>query len=244
MLKFFRSIRRRLLDSGKVKRDALYAIGEILLVVIGILIALQVNNWNEGKKDRKTELYVLKEILNNLHEDERLINNILKQRVKAKKAIENLQNYLLNDSKSKDSLPSDLTDVLTFERYYPINNAYEVLKSKGLKLSNNKIASQLSRYYDFEQNKVRSSIYDIEQVLISIYHNPNSIRRFISSIKRNKKVGLIDLNDPIMHKELFNEMIFFENNNAGTIEKIQSFIEFNNEITAELEKELKSLEKE
>jgi hypothetical protein len=47
MLKFFRRIRKALLDSGSVHKYLLYAIGEIALVVIGILIALQVNNWNQ-----------------------------------------------------------------------------------------------------------------------------------------------------------------------------------------------------
>ncbi len=50
MLKFFRRIRRKLLDQGNVKKYLIYAFGEIILVVVGILIALQVNNWNEARK--------------------------------------------------------------------------------------------------------------------------------------------------------------------------------------------------
>jgi len=50
MLKFFRSIRKKLIEEDNVRKYILYAIGEILLVVIGILIALQVNNWNEQRK--------------------------------------------------------------------------------------------------------------------------------------------------------------------------------------------------
>jgi len=59
MLKFFRTIRRRLLASGKVRSYTLYAIGEILLVVIGILIALQINNWNQERQNRREELTAL-----------------------------------------------------------------------------------------------------------------------------------------------------------------------------------------
>ena len=47
----------------------LYAVGEILLVVIGILIALQINNWNEYQKDRKSEQLILSEIRDNLKYD-------------------------------------------------------------------------------------------------------------------------------------------------------------------------------
>ncbi|MGB6037693.1 MAG: DUF6090 family protein [Cryomorphaceae bacterium] len=62
MIKFFRHIRQRMIKENRVSKYMLYAIGEIVLVVIGILIALQINNWNEDRKIRKSE----QEILTNL----------------------------------------------------------------------------------------------------------------------------------------------------------------------------------
>jgi len=62
MINFFRRIRKKLADDNKPLKYMRYAIGEILLVVIGILIALQINNWNEFRKDRKLESDYLKEI--------------------------------------------------------------------------------------------------------------------------------------------------------------------------------------
>jgi hypothetical protein len=55
MIKFFRKIRQNLLFEGKTGKYLKYAIGEIVLVVIGILIALQINHWNEERKDRILE---------------------------------------------------------------------------------------------------------------------------------------------------------------------------------------------
>jgi len=76
MIKFFRKIRQNLLSEGKTGKYLKYAIGEIILVVIGILIALQINNWNEGRKMRVTELTYLENLqiefqqnLNRAYED-------------------------------------------------------------------------------------------------------------------------------------------------------------------------------
>ena len=66
MLKFFRRIRRKLIDEQNLKRYLIYAIGEILLVMIGILLALQVNNWNEQKKNKKKESHFISMILSDL----------------------------------------------------------------------------------------------------------------------------------------------------------------------------------
>ena len=62
MIKFFRKIRQNLLSEGKTGKYLKYAIGEIVLVVIGILIALSINNWNENKKDRDIEQSALKNL--------------------------------------------------------------------------------------------------------------------------------------------------------------------------------------
>ena len=62
MIKFFRQIRQRLLSEGKTGKYFKYAIGEIVLVVIGILIALQINNWNEQRKERDKEQVLLHQL--------------------------------------------------------------------------------------------------------------------------------------------------------------------------------------
>lgn len=59
MLKFFRRIRRELIGKGKLKSYLVYAVGEILLVMIGILLALQVNNWNQSRQTNEIEQKML-----------------------------------------------------------------------------------------------------------------------------------------------------------------------------------------
>ena len=59
MIKFFRKIRYDLMEKNKTSKYLKYAIGEIVLVVVGILIALQINNWNEDRTARKSENQIL-----------------------------------------------------------------------------------------------------------------------------------------------------------------------------------------
>ena len=74
MIKFFRRIRQRLLLGNKFSKYLLYAIGEIILVVIGILIALQINNWNELQKAQQQEQELYIKLLENLDNDLNLIH--------------------------------------------------------------------------------------------------------------------------------------------------------------------------
>ena len=73
MLTFFRRIRKGLLGSGATSKYLLYAIGEIALVVIGILIALQINNWNNDRIHRNAEKEILSRIIGNLETDRKNI---------------------------------------------------------------------------------------------------------------------------------------------------------------------------
>ena len=77
MIKFFRRIRQQLLSEGNTGKYLKYAIGEIILVVIGILIALQVNNWNEGKKIEQEQLLFLNTLKEDLNNDLEQLDQIL-----------------------------------------------------------------------------------------------------------------------------------------------------------------------
>ncbi|MFT4847526.1 MAG: hypothetical protein ACI83B_000045 [Sediminicola sp.] len=78
MIKFFRKIRQRLLTENKFSKYLIYAIGEIILVVIGILIALQINNWNENRIKAKKESIVLSNIYNEFKENKIQLDTVLK----------------------------------------------------------------------------------------------------------------------------------------------------------------------
>ena len=77
MIKLFRKIRQRLLSEGKTGKYFKYAIGEIVLVVIGILIALQINDWNDQRKLKQQEQTYYCKISEDLKTDIKNINRTL-----------------------------------------------------------------------------------------------------------------------------------------------------------------------
>tara|TARA_R100000935_G_scaffold8302_7_gene17527 strand:+ start:157620 stop:158351 length:732 start_codon:yes stop_codon:yes gene_type:complete len=243
MIKFFRKIRQKMLSESKFSKYLLYAIGEIILVVIGILIALQINNWNENQKSKKDEQYVLTEVLKNLEEDAVLVDEIIIQRQKAKKAITVLQNFVNSETRGYDSLQYQMVNLLTFERYYPINNAYEILKSKGLQLSKNELTTKISRYYDYEQPKMRNSILDIEVVILNVFNDRNGLIRFISSLEKDERMVVKNPYDPIFVEELTFFLIGFQDNNGGTLEKLLVFKDINTSLREQITNGLKELKK-
>ncbi|PNQ73756.1 hypothetical protein C1T31_05325 [Hanstruepera neustonica] len=77
MIKFFRNIRKKLASENKAAAYSRYAIGEIVLVVIGILIALQINNWNEKRIKSNKETAILKNIHNEFKKNQKQLDSVL-----------------------------------------------------------------------------------------------------------------------------------------------------------------------
>jgi hypothetical protein len=95
MIKFFRKIRQNLLSENKFSKYLVYAIGEIVLVVIGILIALSINNWNIEKQERKTEKINLIALQREFIQNKKILNEVIERNTLnidgAKKMIESFK---------------------------------------------------------------------------------------------------------------------------------------------------------
>src|SRR5210317_788759 len=104
MIKFFRHIRQSLIMKNQTGKYLKYAVGEIVLVVIGILIALQLNNWNELRKERTVELSILNELLSDLHSDLKSLNEDIELNKRAIKSNQLIHDQLINNKAYYDSL--------------------------------------------------------------------------------------------------------------------------------------------
>ena len=161
MINFYRKKRKTLADENKALKYARYAFGEIALVVVGILIALNINNWNDHRKDKAYEQEILLLINQNLKSDSLSLSIEL---FKSKKAIE-LTDKLLEQVSLKnysDSLNFWMGEIISFERFKSQSSAFEVLKSKGIEtISDNELQLALISYYDENLYKVYQSLNDV-----------------------------------------------------------------------------------
>jgi len=132
MIKFFRKIRQNMIKDNKVSKYLLYAVGEIVLVVIGILIALQINNNNEAIKSRAKEVHYL----NNLKTDLQLTIQELDQFIKDRNnqiaaASRILDHYEGKPIENINAFNKDIVDIYTWQRFFQINNTFQELTNSG-----------------------------------------------------------------------------------------------------------------
>ena len=172
MIKFFRKIRQNLLLQNKTGKYFKYAIGEIILVVIGILIALSINNWNENKKLKVQEIKILKEIKSELTETLQDVSEDLEAYEKFLKSAEIIYNSILYKKSYQDSIKLHYSYLLAVEEFLAKQSAFESLKSMGLDIiSNDSVRKSISTAYLYikhEANKpnyVTESINELEKLL-------------------------------------------------------------------------------
>ena len=151
MIKFFRKIRQKLLVENRFKKYLLYAIGEIILVVIGILIALQINNWNQNRLEAKERVI----LINNLNEEFQLnrtqLIDIIAKYEKAKNYAMKLMEFVGQEEhkghkkQEIDSLMDGLFPSVDF--LYSDNAIQDIIQSGKLKvLKNVQLSNKLSEW--------------------------------------------------------------------------------------------------
>ena len=150
MLPFLRKIRHQLVQENRFSRYLLYAFGEIFLVVIGILSALQINNWNESKKARKYELKMLQELEAVLVRDKEYLNSQITRLAEKEKSANRLIQAIELKEENLDTLNRYLSG-LRYEILFQYNSGpYGSIQSGGLdKISNDSIRSKMTGLYEF-----------------------------------------------------------------------------------------------
>ena len=184
MIKFFRKIRYDLMEN-KTGKYFKYAIGEIVLVVFGILIALQINNWNEQRKNRIEEQTLYKSLISSLESDLKDVNDKTQIVNRALYAQNIFMNTSLNNLKEKFNI-KEVQDLLynvseSSRSFFPNyglynkitnNNNIDLIRSSELQMSIIELYEQYyKRYTDLDLNIEKQSLFSLSTNYFSKIQN-------------------------------------------------------------------------
>jgi len=138
MINFFRKTRKKLADDNKPLKYMRYAIGEIALVVIGILIALSINNWNESRKDRIQEKEILSEISETIVRNNEILENHMLLIEDINRSNEVVILWIENESEYSEEYQKEFYRCfLSGSNIFLSSAGYDELKNSGMELIRN-----------------------------------------------------------------------------------------------------------
>jgi hypothetical protein len=159
MIKFFRRIRQRLVNENRFSKYLLYAIGEIVLVVIGILIALQINNWNEDQKNKREAVTMLQNLKAELQGDMLMMDSTIEDLERRKECARSLRTFLQSRRMTEDNRA--LTDCFIWTGYIfkfaPSFAVYSEIQNSGRLglIRSDSLKKQMARYRSQVQENER-----------------------------------------------------------------------------------------
>ncbi|NRD20942.1 hypothetical protein HNV08_12870 [Winogradskyella eckloniae] len=255
MIKFFRRIRQQLLSENKFNKYLIYAIGEIVLVVIGILIALSINNWNEKQQEEKNELLILKTLQKDFIENNKIYADIVDKQSfvidNCKSLIECLEKKDLQYK--RDSIGTFIYfGAFNYFRAEPVIGSYQaligsgdikILKSETLKSKLALFSAEINQGFEDETLSMDliNSIHNEFKSIGGLFLN-NRIKQSFGLSKvfkkdtelQNKKLIELYQNPNILHPLLMKMGV--ENNRLNLYVKM---LDYSNEIMNLIESELK-----
>ncbi|WP_445386508.1 DUF6090 family protein [Robiginitalea sp. IMCC44478] len=237
MLRFFRLLRQKLLSQNLVRKYLFYAIGEIVLVVIGILIALAINNWNEKQKLREYEEDILKEIrtglVNTREEVLRSIEEDLRWRACNYKILE----YLDQQKPYDESLDPCFGSYFWSSTLQLTTSAYDELKVRGLELiSNPELRRELTDMFDYKFDVIKSEVEVWDSELLSSTIYPMHVKLFRKYYPESWQVFEDEFAKPVDYQSLLSNEAY-----KNLLAEIISLRNYSIVINQSLEKDLQHL---
>lgn len=154
MINFFRKIRRQLANENKFQRYMRYAIGEVILIMLGIFMALQLQNWNEKRKQELQFKTTLEQLYNTITDDSWYFDFAARDAQNKIGTIDRLLNY--NASVPEQNLPMDLWSISFSKKPEYSSESLQILRDLDYNSENNehtKLARQLQSFATLVNNK-------------------------------------------------------------------------------------------
>jgi hypothetical protein len=246
MLRFFRQLRQRLLSENRYGKYLLHALGEIVLIVLGILIALYLDNINARIQAREVETELLKELKSNLESNIQILERTLKTEHEYLHYNEMILEYLDHGMPYDEGLDPAFGVYFWTVTTNPVMGGYEFLKSKGIDLiSSDSLRKKISFIFDNEfsilknENEVWSN--NLQQNISYPYHVKH-FRRYESAeadtgqIERARPFDYDALLDDEEFKSINAEII---TNRKWNINSLENLIREISGLIAQIDAELK-----
>ncbi|HAT63664.1 MAG TPA: hypothetical protein DCS66_03545 [Flavobacteriaceae bacterium] len=177
MIKFFRKIRQKLLSENKFSKYLLYAIGEIVLVVIGILIALQINNWNESRKQEVEQIKLLQNFKNSIVSDIESFDHYIEEYGTIHNSINIIQNHLNDDLPFSTSLNFHFLNSTAYWAQRIDQGVFSTLSSTDLSIiSNDSLKKEIVSYYTFAKTNFDMKMAKYSKIIDNASENLFSTR--------------------------------------------------------------------
>lgn len=224
MIKFFRHFRQKLLSQNKFTQYLIYAIGEIFLVVIGILIALQINTWNQKRIDAKKETAYYQRFLEDVLLDEELIIEQSEATQKRLIAANQLIRTLQNEEDNMDLISTNIGKAVSRSDFglKPRQTTFEDIKSSGNVhlIKDLEIRKQLDDYYAFMEglmttinsnaSKLGPRMYSKDQVLgTGLFNLAKNQNAFYADLVDVEKLESSNQLTEINKDQLINDAVFY-----------------------------------
>jgi len=242
-MKIFRKVRQELAAQNKISKYLRYAIGEIALVVIGILIALQINTWNEDRKDRIVERQILIGIKEALESD--IINQIRPNLKDCSKDLQNIEKIMQSIDNKEAFNDSDATiySSLMFSKDFKYElTAYKALENEGIKVIRTpELKKEILEIYNMNYPEVQEYIQNFSNNLMAFFRPyMRSNFKFIYVDNHTASYIPIDyniiINDPLFRNNVMTAKVNFSNI-LSALEKIEGKV---NEVIEQIDKEIEN----
>ena len=228
MIKFFRRTRQNLLITNKTGKYLKYAIGEIILVMIGILLALQVSHWNNESADRKLEKRYLSELILDLQTDSLVIARAKKSSDLQASTKIKLLGYYKEQKIKEDSLIYYFDEQWrNVAKFNPITTTLDEMKSTGNigVIENTAIRRKILETYNYYTTHINNfqERYLIQQDALGNLVQSTTPNIFISIFEYSGELDITSLLDnfEVKNRLLGNSVIGF-NKSITTLQSINS----------------------
>ena len=235
MLRFFSKMRFKLAAENRVMKYLRYAVGEILLVVIGILIALQVNNWNEHQKQKKQETIYLQNLSADLQKQLQLLDQYINlENIIIQNCKDIVAHYEQNNGFNKmDSIFPKINDLSVRITFTNTNTTLlEMINSGDINIIDNKtLKKELMEFNQsmlrFSSNTVNNNTNLVDQIVVrnvmnnsnfafysysqkmrDLFHEDYPMSYITVKNKALENIAIQNLNEPKLKLEFINNVVF------------------------------------